>query len=143
SAPKGCALPVRTATARRRRRSSVARARSMPLTLPGWPDRRRRRWSWRGSSGGQVGDAYLTANSSEFFSSLAIDLRRRSLVPSLMFAGYANESIGYLPDAHDVTAKTYAAYQSPKFKGQFPFTERSGTVMVEGMRGAIDAIREN
>ena len=39
----------------------------------------------------------------------------------LMIAGYANDSIGYVPDAFDVERRSYAAYQSPKFKDQFPF----------------------
>lgn len=85
----------------------------------------------------RVGGAGLVANGSEFFSSLALEVRRRCGVRDVLIAGYANESLGYLPDAHDVEKKTYAAYQSPKFKGQFPFTERAGLAMAEAMVAAI------
>jgi hypothetical protein len=88
----------------------------------------------------RAGDAYLVTNGSEFFSTLALDLRRRFPQDDLMIAGYANESIGYVPDAHDVERKSYAAYQSPKFKGQFPFTAASGPALVEGMLAALQAV---
>ena len=67
----------------------------------------------------RVGDAFLVANGSEFFSSLALDLRRR-WGRDLLIATFANDSIGYMPDAHDVERKSYAAYQSPRFKGAKP-----------------------
>jgi len=54
-----------------------------------------------------------------------------------MIVGYANESLGYLPDAHDVEKRSYAAYQSPKFKNQFPFVLESAGVMVQGMLAAL------
>ena len=53
-----------------------------------------------------------------------------------MISGYSNDSLGYMPDAHDVERKTYAAYQSPKFTGQFPFTAESGGVLVQAMLDA-------
>ena len=86
----------------------------------------------------RVGDAYLCANPSEFFTSLALDLRRQWGHEELMIVGYANDSIGYLPDAHDVERRTYAAYQSPKFKNQFPFTQQSGTAMVDGLLAMLE-----
>ena len=87
----------------------------------------------------RVGGAFLVANGSEFFSSLALDLRQR-WGRDLLIATFANDSIGYLPDAHDVQRKSYAAYQSPRFKGQFPFAEASGGEMVRAMREALGAI---
>jgi len=86
-----------------------------------------------------VGDAWLTANGSELFTTLALDLRRRWPHDDLMIAGYANDSIGYVPDAHDVERRTYAAWQSPRFKDQFPFTAASGPALVRGMLDALDA----
>ena len=50
-----------------------------------------------------------------------------------MIVGYANDSIGYLPDRHDIELQTYAANQSPKFKNQFPFSPESGRVMAGEM----------
>jgi hypothetical protein len=88
----------------------------------------------------RVGDAYLVANGAEFFSSLALELRQK-WGRDLIIAGYANESAGYLPDADDVRRRTYAAYQSPKFKGQFPFTEQAGELAVEAMLGVLTDIR--
>jgi neutral ceramidase len=87
----------------------------------------------------RVGGAFLVANGSEFFSSLALDLRRR-WGRDLLIATFANDSIGYMPDAHDVARKSYAAYQSPRFKGQFPFTEASGGELVRAMREVLGTI---
>jgi hypothetical protein len=88
-----------------------------------------------------VGDAYLVSTGSEFFSSLALDLRRQWGGDDLLISGYSNDSLGYVPDAHDVERKTYAAYQSPKFTGQFPFTAESGQVMVQAMLDALAGVK--
>jgi hypothetical protein len=86
----------------------------------------------------RVGDAWLAANPSELFTSLALDLRQQWERKDLMIVGYANDSIGYMPDAHDVELRTYAAYQSPKFKNQFPFVAESGAAMVEGVLSTLE-----
>ncbi len=87
----------------------------------------------------RAGDAWLAANGSELFTTLALDLRRCFAHDDLMIAGYANDSIGYVPDAHDVEKRSYAANQSPKFKNQFPFTAASGPALVQGMLDALSA----
>jgi hypothetical protein len=84
----------------------------------------------------RVGDAYLVADPAELFTTLALDVRRQ-WPHDLMIAGYANDSIGYLPDQHDIERRTYAANQSPKFKNQFPFVVESGHAMVSGMVEAL------
>lgn len=89
----------------------------------------------------RIGDLYMTANSSEFFSPFALDVRRRANVPELMIACYSNGRIGYLPDAHDIEAKSYAGYQSPKYCDQFPFTPQSGPAMCEAMLQTIETCR--
>ena len=81
----------------------------------------------------QIGELTIIANGSEFFSSLALDVRNRLGVDHLMIVGYANGRIGYLPDAHDIAARSYAAYQSPKYCLQFPFTNASGPAMCDAM----------
>jgi len=88
----------------------------------------------------RIGDAYIAANSSEFFTPFALDIRARADVPALMFACYANGRIGYLPDAHDIAAKSYAGYQSPKYCDQFPFTAESGPAMCEAMLHVIERV---
>jgi hypothetical protein len=85
----------------------------------------------------RAGDAWLVTNGSELFTTLALDLRRRFGHDDLMIAGYANDSIGYVPDAHDVEKRSYAANQSPKFKNQFPFTAATGPALVQGMLDAV------
>ena len=85
----------------------------------------------------RIGDVWLAAHSSELFSSLGLELRRRWPHPDLFMLGYSNGAIGYLPDAFDVARKSYAANQSPKFTGQFPFTEKSGDAMLDSMEGAL------
>jgi hypothetical protein len=87
----------------------------------------------------RVGDAYLVANPSELFTTLALDVRRRWPHDDLMIVGYANDSVGYVPDAYDIERRSYAATQSPKFKNQFPFTPASGAALVQGM---LDALAE-
>ena len=88
----------------------------------------------------RVGDACLVANGSEMFTTLALHLRRRWPHDDLMIAGYANDSIGYLPDAHDVERRSYAAWQSPRFKDQFPFTAASGAALVQATLDALDTV---
>ncbi len=86
----------------------------------------------------RLGDAYVVAQPAELFSSFALDLRCRWRHPDLMIVGYANEGIGYMPDAHDIARHTYAATQSPKFTGQFPFVPESGERFVDGMLAALE-----
>ncbi len=90
----------------------------------------------------RVGDVYLVANSSELFTPFALDVRRRAEVPDLMLACYANGRIGYLPDEHDIAARSYAGYQSPKYCDQFPFTPRSGPAMCDAMLRVIGGCRD-
>jgi hypothetical protein len=89
----------------------------------------------------RVGDVYFAANSSEFFTPFALDVRRRSGVPELMLACYANGRIGYMPDEHDINNRTYAGYQSPKYCNQFPFTRESGPAVCAAMLGVIERCR--
>lgn len=88
----------------------------------------------------RIGDLFITSNSSEFFAPFALDIRRRAEVPELMIACYSNGRIGYLPDAHDIQAKSYAGYQSPKYCNQFPFTEASGPAMCDAMVEGIKVV---
>lgn len=81
----------------------------------------------------RMGDLFIVANASELFSPFALDVRRRSGIPGLMIACYANGRIGYLPDAHDIEKQTYAGIQSPKYCNQFPFTESSGRSLCDAM----------
>ncbi len=90
----------------------------------------------------RIGDLYLVANSTELFTPFALDLRARGGVDDLIIACYANGRIGYLPDAHDITRRSYAAYQSPKYCNQFPFTEASGPALVEGMLRVLQRCRD-
>jgi hypothetical protein len=89
----------------------------------------------------RIGDLYVVANASEFFTPFALEVRRRAMAPGLMIACYANGRIGYLPDAHDIEARSYAGIQSPKYCDQFPFTPQSGPVMVEAMLEVLERCR--
>jgi neutral ceramidase len=90
----------------------------------------------------RIGDLYIAANSSEFFSSLALDVRNRSGLEHLMISCYSNGRIGYMPDAYDIAAKSYAAWQSPKYCNQFPFTNESGPAMCDGMLMQLSRCRD-
>ncbi|MBI1348197.1 hypothetical protein GC163_18135 [bacterium] len=87
----------------------------------------------------RIGDLAVVANSSEFFSPFAMNVRERSRSPYTMLACYANGRIGYLPDAHDIAARSYAGYQSPKYCNQFPFTPESGPAMCDAMVEVLNA----
>lgn len=87
----------------------------------------------------RFGDAYVVSNPSELFSSFSLDLRRRWPHKDLMIVGYANDGISYMPDAYDIARRSYAAAQSPKFVGHFPFAPESGERLVDGMLLALEA----
>jgi hypothetical protein len=89
----------------------------------------------------RIGDVFIAANASEFFTPWALDVRQHAAVPELMLACYANGRIGYLPDEHDINARTYAGYQSPKYCNQFPFTRESGPAMCAAMLGVVAQCR--
>jgi hypothetical protein len=88
----------------------------------------------------RVGDACLVTNGSELFTTLALETRGQWGRDDLMIVGYANGSIGYMPDAYDIDRRSYAATQSPKFKNQFPFTPASGPALVQGMLDALQDV---
>ncbi|MGH8024346.1 MAG: hypothetical protein ACRED1_12230 [Limisphaerales bacterium] len=89
----------------------------------------------------RVGDVFFTANSAELFTTLGLEIRKSSGVEDLFMASYANGNIGYLPDAFDVERKSYAAIQSPKFTGQFPFVSESGRRLVAETLDAMRRLR--
>ena len=89
----------------------------------------------------RIGDVFGCANAAELFTSLGLEVRRRWSHDDLFMLGYANGSIGYLPDAHDIARGSYAATQSPKFTLQFPFTVEAGAAMVEGMLAALERVK--
>jgi hypothetical protein len=86
----------------------------------------------------RIGDVWIAANPSELFTTLGLDLRHRWPGKDLLMLSYSNGSTGYLPDALEIERRGYAAIQSPKFTGQFPFIPESGQVMVDGMASALD-----
>jgi len=81
----------------------------------------------------RIGDVWFIAHQAELFTTLGLQVRRQWPHADLFMLGYSNGGIGYLPDAHDIERRSYAAEQSPKFMGQFPFTQESGEVMVAGI----------
>ena len=108
-----------------------------------WTDRMladidRPEWLETEVQGLRIGNVSIVTNSSEFFSTLALDVRTRVDSKHLMISGYSNGRIGYVPDAHDVAARSYAAYQSPKYCNQFPFTDASGPALCDAM---VDVLR--
>jgi neutral ceramidase len=88
----------------------------------------------------RIGDVFIAAHPAELFASLGLDLRRRWARKDLFVLGYANGSIGYLPDAAEIERQGYAALQSPKLSGQFPFTADSGPALVNGLLAALEQV---
>lgn len=93
----------------------------------------------------RFGPLTVVSNGCEFFAPFANRLRKAYTADSpdghLMIACYANDRIGYLPDAYDIAAKSYAAWQSPKYCNQFPFVDRSGDVMTDAMQRTIQLVK--
>jgi hypothetical protein len=87
----------------------------------------------------RIGDIFFVAQPAELFTTLGLEIRASSGIKDLFMLGYSNANIGYLPDAFDVNRGSYAALQSPKFTGQFPFTADSGNVLVAG---AVETLRK-
>lgn len=95
----------------------------------------------------RIGDLFVATCPGELFTSLGLELRQRwelsanSLMKDsanrLFVLGFANGSIGYIPDAYEIARGSYAALQSPKFTGQQPFTPDAGRVLVDTMLGAL------
>ena len=90
----------------------------------------------------RIGDVWLVANPSELFTTLGLEVRRHWPSEDLFMLSYSNGSIGYLPDAYEVERRSYAAIQSPKFTGQFPFTKASGPALVDGLVAALGQVSE-
>ncbi len=90
----------------------------------------------------RIGDVFIAAHPAELFTSLGLDLRRRWPKEDLLVLGYANGSIGYLPDAAEIERGGYAALQSPRFTGQFPFTADSGPALVNGLLQALEQVAQ-
>ncbi len=90
----------------------------------------------------RIGDVYCCAYPAELFTSLGLEVRRQWNRRDLFMLGFSNGSIGYLPDAHDVALHSYAAIQSPKCTGQFPFTADSGTAMVDGLLATLGQVAD-
>jgi hypothetical protein len=89
----------------------------------------------------RIGDVWFCMHSAELFSSLGLEARKRWPGKDLFMLGYSNGALGYLPDAFDVKRKSYAANQSPKFTGRFPFTEESGNAMVDGLIDVLQKVK--
>lgn len=88
----------------------------------------------------RIGPLCVAANSSELFSPFAQAIRQSELASEVMIACYSNGRIGYLPDAFDIAAKSYAGYQSPKYCNQFPFVAESGEVMCASTCRVIERV---
>lgn len=86
----------------------------------------------------RIGELFIVANAAEFFSPFARAIRESFGSAPLMIACYSNGRIGYLPDAYDIEAKSYAGLQSPKYCNQFPFTAESGPTMCQHMLAALE-----
>jgi neutral ceramidase len=89
----------------------------------------------------RVGDVLFSAHSAELFSTLGLEIREKAPTKDLFLLGYSNGALGYLPDAYDVERKSYAASQSPKFCGRFPFTKESGKTLVNEIIQLLEQTR--
>ena len=87
----------------------------------------------------RIGNTWFAAHPSELFTTLGLEIRHRWHSDNLFLLGFSNGSIGYLPDDYDIARGSYAALQSPKFTGQFPFIPAAGSAMVEGLLDVLSS----
>jgi hypothetical protein len=87
----------------------------------------------------RLGDAWISANQAELFSSLALELRRGWPHQDLFVLGYSNGSISYLPDAEEVDRGSYASLHVPKAVRALPFTRDAGMAAV---RASLSVLAE-
>jgi hypothetical protein len=85
----------------------------------------------------RIGDIYFVAHPAELFTSHGLEIRRRWPSNNLFFLGYSNGAIGYVPDEYDVEHRSYAAINSPKNRGEFPYTADAGNILVEELLEAL------
>jgi hypothetical protein len=90
----------------------------------------------------RIGDLFLAANPAELFTTEGLSVRSRCKRGSLFMLGYSNGSIGYLPDDYDIARRSYAAIQSAKFTGQFPFVAGAGQAMANGLLRALEGVTD-
>jgi neutral ceramidase len=81
----------------------------------------------------RIGNVYLAAHPAELFTSLGLEIRQRWPNDNLLFLGYSNDGIGYIPDEREIERRGYAAITSPKNRGEFPYTADAGKILVEKM----------
>jgi hypothetical protein len=89
----------------------------------------------------RMGDAWFIANPAEFFSSLALELRKRWSHEDLFMLGYSNGSLSYLPDAEEVDRGSYASLHVPKAVRAFPFTRSAGLAAVAESLAALNEVQ--
>ena len=88
----------------------------------------------------RIGDFWVVTNESEFFSSLALEIRRHWPHQDLFILGYSNGSTSYLPDAYEVDRRSYASLHVAKAIRQPPFTRNAGRVAVETSLRALQGV---
>ncbi len=88
----------------------------------------------------RIGDVWVVTNQAEFFSTLALEIRRQWAHPDLFVLGYSNGSTSYLPDAYEVDRGSYASLHVPKAIRQLPFTREAGMVAVRESLAALRAV---
>jgi neutral ceramidase len=90
----------------------------------------------------RLGDAWISANQAELFSSLALELRRGWPHQDLFVLGYSNGSISYLPDAEEVDRGSYASLHVPKAVRALPFTRDAGMSAVRASLSVLAGTEE-
>src|SRR5437016_3423316 len=85
----------------------------------------------------RIGDVWISANASEFFSSLDLEIRLRWPYEDLLILGYSNGSLSYLPDAFEVDRGSYASHHVAKAIRALPFTREAGMTAVQESLAAL------
>jgi len=85
-----------------------------------------------------IGDLLLLAHPSELYFTFYEQLRRKLRTRKLIFAGYTNDTVGYVPDRRAYQVKgpakpgfgSYAPYTVPIIRGDYRFKENVGEVLL-------------
>ncbi len=80
----------------------------------------------------RLGDLGLVFHPAELYSCYGLTIQRDSPLTDTLVMGYADDTIGYLPDPHAFKAGEYSAITVPKVLDLPPFLPTAGRTLTEG-----------
>lgn len=89
----------------------------------------------------KIGEAVFFAFPFELFSSLSLELKRKSGLAFLFLVGYANGYFGYLPDEVSISEGGYEAEEAFKYTGLLPYSPGAGRIFLERALSLLERVK--